>query len=513
MKIFFTRDDSFYKICKTLEKLPKSKKISLLMDAQNSFFRNPWWWKQVKNILAEKDITYVFVCNTERTRRYCEETGLLYTYDQPNHFLRSLKLIYMFFFQAQKFHLSLFNKKSTLSYLFFIGEVMIIGLIAYFLYQFVLPSATIYIKPAYTVEDVVYNFRYYPSWSPQEVHEASFISIPYYTWAIHYSYVLKTNTQNISFLQKPAAGTVKLINTTYQNFSLKSNTRLVTNDGVYFQIPASITIPPATRNWPSETIVSVVAMDKDDEGNIIGERGNIAVGTQLLIKNLSQSYSSKLVYGVAVDAFTGWETRKSGSLGSGDLETIRQRLGDYVRSNKKQIVQDQFVKENDKYVLPFQNLINVVVDGVSFNAKPGDNVTDVEGKIDVSYIVRYFTWADMRVALKEYLGQRPSETLDIISMQKSSLTFFPDQNKPITWDQLLVMPTKMSVIWWYDFIKDYNNLKDDMKNKIIGQKKDDVQKELLDYPEVGSVLIKVSPPWSDSIPSIKSRVMFKVSTE
>lgn len=46
-------------------------------------------------------------------------------------------------------------------------------------------------------------------------------------------------------------------------------------------------------------------MDKDDEGNIIGERGNIAVGTQLLIKNLSQSYSSKLVYGVAVDAFTG----------------------------------------------------------------------------------------------------------------------------------------------------------------------------------------------------------------
>lgn len=52
-----------------------------------------------------------------------------------------------------------------------------------------------------------------------------------------------------------------------------------------------------------------------------------------------------------------------------------------------------------------------------------------------------------------------------------------------------------------------------MKNKIIGQKKDDVQKELLDYPEVGSVLIKVSPPWSDSIPSIKSRVMFKVSTE
>ena len=171
----------------------------------------------------------------------------------------------MFFFQAQKFHLSLFNKKSTLSYLFFIGEVMIIGLIAYFLYQFVLPSATIYIKPAYTVEDVVYNFRYYPAWSGDEAHEASFISIPYYTGAIQYSYTLKTSTQNISFLQKPAAGTIKLINTTYQKFSLKPNTRLVTDAGVYFQIPASITIEPATRNGPAEMIVSVVAMDKDDQ--------------------------------------------------------------------------------------------------------------------------------------------------------------------------------------------------------------------------------------------------------
>lgn len=98
-------------------------------------------------------------------------------------------------------------------------------------------------------------------------------------------------------------------------------------------------------------------------------------------------------------------------------------------------------------------------------------------------------------------------------MQKSSLTFFPDQNKPITGDSLLVMPTKMSVIRGYDFDKDYNALKEDMKNEIIGKKKDEAQKELLDYAEVGSVLIRVSPPWSDSIPSIRSRVSFKVSEE
>lgn len=88
MKLFFTRDDSFYKICKTIEKLPKNKKVSILMDPQNSFFRNPRWGKQVKNILDERRVGYTFACKTERTRRYCEEVGLHYIYDQPNHFLR-----------------------------------------------------------------------------------------------------------------------------------------------------------------------------------------------------------------------------------------------------------------------------------------------------------------------------------------------------------------------------------------------------------------------------------------
>ena len=264
MKIFFTREDSFYKICKTVEKLPKNKKIMLLMEEGNNFFRNPRWGKQVKGILDEKKITYVFSCKTEKTRRYFEETGLLYTYDQPNHVLKSLKLIYMFFFQAQKFHLSLFNKKTTLSYFFFIGEILIVGLIAYFLYQFVLPSANIYVKPSYTVEDIVYNFRYYPAWNNLEVEDSSFISIPYYTGEVKYTYTLKTNVQNMSFLQTPSRGKVRLINTTYSALSLKANTKLVTSDGLYFVMPSSTTVPAATDKGSSEVTVPAVAMERDE---------------------------------------------------------------------------------------------------------------------------------------------------------------------------------------------------------------------------------------------------------
>ncbi len=513
MKLFFTRDDSFYKICKTIEKLPKNKKVSLFMEPQNSFFRNPWRWKQVKNILEERNISYVFICKSERTRRYCEEAKLAYSYDQPNHFLRGLKLVYMFFFQAQKFHLSLFNKKTTLSYLFFIGEILIIGLIAYLLYQFILPSATIYVKPSYTVEDIVYNFRYYPSRNPEEIKERGFISIPYYTGSMDYTYILKTNTQNISFMQTPARWTVRVLNTMYQSFSLLPDTKLVTEDGMLFTMPESITIPAATRSGPGEVTATVIAMDKDEVNSIIGERGNIPVGTQLLIRNLPQSYNNQLLYAVASSDFTGWETRQKWAITQADLENIRQRMWNYVRANKKQIVLEEFAKWEDKYPLMFQNLIDVQVNDVTFDAQVGDEQTDVEGRIDITYIVRYFTRDNLKEALNEYLGQRPSQTLDIISMQKSSLTFFPDTSTLVTGDTVIVMPTKMSVIWWYDFNKDYNGIKEDMKNEIIGKRRDEVQKILLDYEEIGSILIKVSPPWSDTIPAIRSRVRFKLADE
>ncbi|USN55317.1 MAG: hypothetical protein H6765_01610 [Candidatus Peribacteria bacterium] len=43
------------------------------------------------------------------------------------------------------------------------------------------PNATIEIKPAYTIESIVYNYRYYPATVPPQGVEESFISLPYHT--------------------------------------------------------------------------------------------------------------------------------------------------------------------------------------------------------------------------------------------------------------------------------------------------------------------------------------------
>ena len=125
----------------------------------------------------------------------------------------------------------------------------------------------------------------------------------------------------------------------------------------------------------------------------------------------------------------------------------------------------------------------------------------------------------MQNALRTYLSERPSDTLDIISMQKNSLTFFPTTDIPndatgqIISDTVITMPTKMSVVEGYDFTKDYNHVLSDLKAKLVDQHTADAQKIMLQTPEIGGVLIKVSPPWSDTLPSIKSRIRFSVDQE
>ena len=124
MKLFFTKEDTLYKIMKSLEKIPKGKLISLYIDHQNSFFAHPRWGKQIVSFMQERQVIYTFICKHPKAKKYFEDHGIPYEYEAPNRFLHSLHLFGMLLFNAKKFHLSVFTKKTTLSYVFIIGEVL-----------------------------------------------------------------------------------------------------------------------------------------------------------------------------------------------------------------------------------------------------------------------------------------------------------------------------------------------------------------------------------------------------
>lgn len=70
MKLFFQKNDSLYKIFKTLEKLTVNKSVNIHIDPEHSFFDNERWGKQIKEILQNKNIDAYFITKNEKSKYF-----------------------------------------------------------------------------------------------------------------------------------------------------------------------------------------------------------------------------------------------------------------------------------------------------------------------------------------------------------------------------------------------------------------------------------------------------------
>lgn len=70
MKLFFIKEDSLYKIFKTLEKIPKQKKVMIEIESHNAFFEHERRGKQIKDLITTRNIDAVFICRTEKIKNY-----------------------------------------------------------------------------------------------------------------------------------------------------------------------------------------------------------------------------------------------------------------------------------------------------------------------------------------------------------------------------------------------------------------------------------------------------------
>ncbi len=496
---------------KSIEKLPKGKAVSLYIDYQNSFFAHPWWGKQIVSLMDERAIKYSFVSKHPKAKKYFEEHNIPYQYEAPNRFLHAMHLLGMLMFNAKKFHLSVFTKKSTLSYVFIIGEVLGIFAIVYVMYQFLVPSATLLIQPAYTVEDVVYNFRYYPAnttWLHDQLSgETNYITIPFQIGSVKHSHTISVPVQSLQYLSNPSQWTVEVLNTLPVKFTLKQWTRFVTPDGITFIADQAFVLQPWNRQNPTRTIVWLTAIDKDTWWDIIWSRWNIASGTRLTIKNLSQSAVLGAVFANATNDFVWWVTKKQWVITDEDIAMVKEKLLAAVTwENKKLIVKKAF-NDAEGFLLPMSNLITLTGIDYVINAASGSSVENIDATINITYRYPYVIWHNLMQWVSEYVGQRPSQTRQLISLQKNTATFYDSY----VIQDYIILPTKVSAVRWYDFEKDSGRIKDEIKLKTAWLRKEEAQKIILWYPEISSVVVKTSPAWSDTLPTLKSRIYIRTT--
>ncbi|HRX63801.1 MAG TPA: hypothetical protein P5060_01720 [Candidatus Absconditabacterales bacterium] len=505
MKLFFVAEDSLYKIFKTLEKIPKGKHIEISIDSHHSLFDNEWWGKQIKDVLDKRFINATFVTKTEKSRKFFEKIGLDTKHLEKNKIIKVFRIIYLFVFNIKKFHLSTLNDKKKYSFFLIFGfEVLFVLGILYLLYSLILPSAKIYIHPAKNIETIIYNFRYYPNTDLDYPRYSRFISIPFFTGSLDYKYDMSMNTINSKYLQNPSAGRIKIYNTTEKEYAFVPNTRFITEDGRLFKTTNWIEIPAGYEGVPGEKIVTVQAMEKDDNGILMGKRGNIENGTKLYVKNLKQSLFLKELYAIAMEDFEGGDLQSMGTISDEDISLLSGKLYSYLDQQKKNIVIQNFDVE-DGVLLAFDDTIGLQVKNINIPHFSGEESAILNGSVEADMLFVYVKWQDIIDAFSNYIQQRPSDKTHLVSIDKNSLVFF-DEDEIKVEDGTFIIPTKIDIIQGYNFEKDINAIIEDVKTHIVGGEREESREYILSFPEISSVKIKITPIWYDTISKLKSRI-------
>lgn len=510
MKFYFQPEDSLYKIFKTLEKIPKWKTVEINIDSHHSLFDNDWRGKQIKQAIDKRNINAAFSTRNEKSRKFFEKIGLKTNHTDSNKFLKVFRMVYLFFFDIKKFHLdTLTNRKSYTFFAVFGFEVLFVLLLIYLLYSLILPWAKIKITPSQQIETIIYNFRYYPNSDEDYPRYSRFISIPFYTGSLDYTYNMSMNSANVKYLQNPSEWEIKIINKTEKEYSFVPNTRFVTEDWKLFKTTNWVEIP-AGYNWvPGETIIKVVAMDQDDNWIFMWSRWNISQWTTLYVRNLKQSMFLKEIYAIALTNFTWWTMSADGSVSAEDISVLSDKLATYISQQKKNIAEQNFDIKN-AILLAFDDTIFSTIKKIEIPHEVWESVAilnwSVDSKISFSYVKR----DDLIDAFSSYIQQRPSDKHQLVSINKNSLSFFSDDGISEK-DWTFIIPTKIDVIQSYDFDKDVINISDDIKNRIVWLDKESARSYILNFSEISSVDIKTTPARYDNIPKLKSRINISIN--
>ena len=198
------------------------------------------------------------------------------------------------------------------------------------------------------------------------------------------------------------------------------------------------------------------------------------------------------------------------NIGQQKTEVLKQRIESSVYADKINIVTNQF-KEKDALVLTFDELIRTTFHKpYTIDWKIWERATSLRGKADVTFNFLYLKWSDIVKAFTQYVIERQSDSIELISINPNSLIFIQNLEWINGSDSVFMIPTKVSIYQWYDFKRDLKWIIPAIRTNIAWKSLEDARKIILQYPEISSVKINLGIFQWDVLPNVKSRIKVKV---
>lgn len=500
MKINFKESVTFKKIIQSIEKLQTSKEVIIEIDSDNPIFDDLFLWRFMMNVIQTRWLNVKFVATSKKSKEYLNTIWANIIQDKVFILKQVLTSLNNFFLTAKEAQIWLFEKKNYFSYIIVIIEIISVLYLFYWFYSFIKPSADIYIKPSYTMDEVIYNFRFYPADSQDKYLDSKYITSPYYDWNLELRYSMISEVENIAYSQIPSKWKIRIVNDWNKDYSLVANTTFVTQDWIIFKAKHWFYIP-ANKDMKASVEVELEADIKDERWEIIWSRWNIKAWTKLHIRKLNDSIYKDIVYWYAISDFEWWERTWDWSISQNDIDILTWKLLNYVDENKKRLLVENQTQE-DVLILPFSDIITLSDYTYSISWSVWDSIDVVNWTIIANISYKYLNRGEFEKWIMKYIEDRKSDVVDLLEISKSSVLFY---EKDVVW-KIMVVPTKVEAIWWYDFEKDVNWIKTSIVNNIVWLNKQQAQDIILQNSEIDFAFIEINPPWYNLVPALKSRI-------
>lgn len=510
MKIVFEENDSIYKIVYTIKKIPNYKKAIIHINENHSIFKHPRWGTYLKKIIQEHHINVTFFAKNYTTKQYFDEAWLTYHHESFFEDWFSKLSLQTFMKSITTFHKQLLLKKTNLSILILFAEFLILVSLVYIFRTLISPNATIYVSPSYSIENIVYNFRYYPK-KDEAVHTyQAYLSIPYATWSLPFISEMSTHVQNMTSSQESARWTVTLFNTLPFDFSLLKKTKLITDNWVEFTLDEKTKIPKWSNDTPWKIEVKVTAKERYESWELIWDDWNIPKWKLLLVKNLSESTEDGSIRAEASRWFTNGKLIEKWTVIKDDIKNIEQDLLKKMESEKGSFIKSHH-KDKETILLPFEELTSFDINWLVTTSELWQEASFVEWKVETTIFYPVISWNDIEQWVFSYLDQRAEDTIFTNTINRDWIVFYDyifieaTEKLPAHY----IIPTRVPILKKYDINHDWLGIIKEIKDRIIWIDKNEAKNIILSYPEIEKAEIKISPRRYAIIPDITSRVTFK----
>lgn len=360
---------------------------------------------------------------------------------------------------------------------FILGAASIVSLVGVALFLF-LPKAEVYVTPHKIIEAADIELTDIPARILEKDRDIAFTA---------------ATTGKSGGVNQKARGTVII----YNNHSsdqqpLVATTRLETEDGKLFRLVSGVTVPGMTNKDGKKEAGAIEAEVIADQ---TGEEYNIGPVTFHIpgFKGNPKydSFSAK-----SIKTMTG-----GGSAGVADLAIVAKVDIDTAFAQAKEKAKEEFLNDVRGELGPDEKILDEQMDIAELSAavlpQIGTAATAFEYKN--TFKVRAFIFSEK--AVREKIESTSEKNIRGVRFKPVSSSVTYSESLPNFSDGTLRLVARALVTMESDIDRDA------LKEKLIGQNKDDMQKTLNDFPGVKKLEVTFYPQWFvKSIPNSKNRV-------